>query len=105
MWGGAHDDLAGWRAFPTWRRNLGYNVRMSGRAEHVALVHEVFTPTAEEIAYWRELYELAAEAERVNRGPIRHGDPRQGEAHVVHIAHVGSARKNLDWARDLGVID
>ena len=77
---------------------------MLGSAEHVPLVHEVFTPTAEEIAYWRELDELAAEAERVNRGPIRHGDPRQGEAHVVHIAHVGSARKNLAWARDLGVI-
>jgi hypothetical protein len=23
---------------------------------------------------------------------------------VVHIAHVGSARKNLAWARDLGVL-
>ena len=53
---------------------------MLGSAEHVPLVHEVFTPTAEEIAYWRELDELATEAERVGSGPIRHGDPRQGEA-------------------------
>jgi citrate lyase subunit beta/citryl-CoA lyase len=104
MWGGALDDLDGLRAFATSLRNLGYYGMMLGSAEHVPLVHEVFTPTAEEIAYWRELDELAAEAERVNSGPIRHGDPRQGEAHVVHIAHVGSARKNLAWARDLGVI-
>jgi citrate lyase beta subunit len=78
---------------------------MLGSAEHVTLVHEVFTPTDAEISYWRELDELAAEAERTGSGPIVHGDPRQGEAHVVHIAHVGSARKNLAWARDLGVID
>ena len=32
-------------------------------------------------------------------------DPNQGEGHVVHIAHVGSARKNLAWARDLGVLE
>ena len=36
---------------------------------------------------------------------IEHGDPNQGEGFVVHIAHVGSARKNLAWARDLGRID
>ena len=105
MWGGALDDLDGLRAFATGLRNLGYYGMMLGSAEHVPLVHEVFTPTADEIAYWRELDELASEAERVGSGPIRHGDPRQGEAHVVHIAHVGSARKNLDWARDLGVLD
>ena len=77
---------------------------MLGSAEHVPLVHEVFTPTAEELALLADLDALAAEAERVGSGPISHGDPRQGEAHVVHIAHVGSARKNLAWARDLGVI-
>ena len=36
-------------------------------------------------------------------GPITYGDPGQGEGHVVHIAHVGSARQNLAWARDLGL--
>jgi len=105
MWGGALDDLDGLRSFATGLRNLGYYGMMLGSTEHVPLVHDVFTPSAEEIAYWRELDDLASEAERVGSGPIRHGDPRQGEAHVVHIAHVGSARKNLAWARDLGVID
>ena len=99
------DDLDGLRAFATKLRDLGYYGMMLGSPRHVPLVHEVFTPTADEIAYWQELDRLAAEAERTGSGPITYGDPRQGEAHVVHIAHVGSARQNLSWARDLGVLD
>ena len=104
MWGGGRDDLDGLREFATKLRNLGYYGMMLGDPVHVPLVHEVFTPTADEVAYWQELDQLAAEAERNGSGPVRHGDPSQGEAHVVHIAHVGSARKNLAWARDLGVL-
>jgi citrate lyase subunit beta / citryl-CoA lyase len=102
MWGGAVDDLDGLRAWATALRNLGYYGMMIGDPAHVPLVHEVFTPTDEEIAYWSELDRLAADAEREGSGPILHGDPNQGEAHVVHIAHVGSARLNLEWARALG---
>jgi citrate lyase subunit beta/citryl-CoA lyase len=104
MWGGALDDLDGLRAWATQLRNLGYYGMMLGNARHVPLVHEVFTPTVDELRYWQELDALAADAEATGSGPIRHGDPSQGEAHVVHIAHVGSARKNLAWARDLGVL-
>jgi citrate lyase subunit beta/citryl-CoA lyase len=104
MWGGRLDDLDGLREFATKLRDLGYYGMMLGNPTHVPLVHEVFTPTADEIAYWSELDRLAAEAEHTDSGPITHGDASQGEAHVVHIAHVGSARLNLEWARDLGVI-
>ena len=68
-------------------------------------VDVLFTPTVDEITYWQELDALAVEAERTGHGPITHGDPEQGEAHVVHIAHIGSARQNLAWARDLGVLE
>ena len=105
MWGGAVDDLDGLREFATRLRNLGYYGMMLGNPVHVPLVHEVFTPTVEEITYWQELDALANEAERTGHGPITHGDPAQGEAHVVHIAHIGSARQNLAWARDLGVLE
>jgi citrate lyase subunit beta/citryl-CoA lyase len=105
MWGGRLDDLDGLREFATKLRNLGYYGMMLGSPLHVPLVHEVFTPTTDEIAYWTELDRLAADAERTDSGPITHGDASQGEAHVVHIAHVGSARLNLEWARDLGVLD
>jgi citrate lyase subunit beta/citryl-CoA lyase len=104
MWGGRLDDLDGLRAFATKLRDLGYYGMMLGSPRHVPIVHEVFTPTGDEIAYWTELDRLAADAERTGAGPITHGDASQGEAHVVHLAHVGSARLNLEWARDLGVI-
>jgi citrate lyase subunit beta/citryl-CoA lyase len=105
MWGGDRDDLDGLREFAVKLRDLGYYGMMLGDPAYIPVVHEVFTPTAGEIAYWQDLDRLASEAERDGTGPIVYGDPNQGEGHVVHIAHVGSARKNLAWARDLGVVD
>ncbi len=108
MWGGRIDDVDGLRDFATGLRNLGYYGMMLGHAGHVPLVHEVFSPTAEELGYWQELDALAtaAEVEQAESGgdKILHGEPGQGEGHVVHIAHVGSARRNLAWARDLGLL-
>jgi citrate lyase subunit beta/citryl-CoA lyase len=105
MWGGRVDDLDGLRDFAVKLRNLGYYGMMLGHAGHVPLVHEVFSPTADEVAYWQDLDRLAADAERTGTGPITYGDPSAGEGHVVHIAHVGSARRNLAWAADLGLLD
>jgi citrate lyase subunit beta / citryl-CoA lyase len=103
MWGGDRDDEAGLRAWCTELRNLGYYGMMIGDPSYVPVVHELFSPTAEEIAYWQDLDRLAAEAERAGSDRITYGDPNQGEGHVVHIAHVGSARLNLEWARALGL--
>jgi citrate lyase subunit beta/citryl-CoA lyase len=103
MWGGPTDDVDGFRRFATELRELGYFGMMLGFADHVKLAHEIFTPTNDEIAYWAELVRLADDAEKTGAGPILHGDPNQGEAHVVHGAHIGSARLNLEWARALGV--
>ena len=105
MWGGGRDDFDGLREWATKLRNLGYYGMMLGDPAHIPTVHEVFTPTAEELAYWQDLDRLAVDAEQTGSGPILYGDPSQGEGHVVHIAHVGSARKNLTWASDLGVLD
>jgi citrate lyase subunit beta/citryl-CoA lyase len=105
MWGGGRDDIDGLREWAVKLRNLGYHGMMLGDPSHISVVHEIFTPTADELAYWQDLDRLAADAERTGTGPIFYGDPSQGEGYEVHIAHVGSARKNLTWARDLGVID
>jgi citrate lyase subunit beta/citryl-CoA lyase len=106
MWGGATDDVDGFRRFATELRDLGYYGMMLAMREHVALAHEVFTPSADEIAYWSALDRLATEAAGdPDAGPITYGDPNDGEGHVVHGAHVASARKNLAWARDLGLVD
>lgn len=103
MWGGNTDDVGGLRRWATELRDLGYFGMMLGAPAHVPIVNEIFSPTAEEIAYWQELDRLAAEAEAAGTGPIVYGDRNQGEGHEVHIAHIGSARKNLAWARDLGL--
>ena len=103
MWGGANDDLDGLRAFATELRDLGYYGMMLGNPAHIPLVHEIFTPSAADIAYWQELVRLGDEAERTGIGPVLFGHPNQGEAHVVHGAHVESARLNLEWARALGL--
>ena len=104
MWGGDLDDLDGLRRWAVELRDLGYYGMMLGHPSLVPVVHEVFTPTPDEIAYWQDLDRLAREAEAADTGPIVYGDPNQGEGHVVHIAHVGSARMNLEWARQLGLV-
>ena len=103
MWGGDTSDLAGLRRFAQQLREQGYYGMMLGSPEHVALVNAIFTPTPEELGTWRELVRLADEAERHGAGPVLFGDPDRGEGHVVHQAHVGSARQNLEWAEALGI--
>lgn len=104
MWGGAVDDADGLRRWATHLRDLGYYGMMLGNADHIPLVHEVFSPTAEEMAYWSDLDRLATEAEQRGSASVVYGDANAGEGHVVHIAHVGSARQNLAWARALGLL-
>lgn len=100
-WGGDLDDVEGLLAWAQKGRELGYHGTMTSHPPHVPLLNEVFSPSADELAYWRELDQLATTAERDGSGPIRHGDPGQGEGHVVHLAHVGSARMSLAWAESL----
>ena len=63
MWGGDRDDFAGLRAWANQLRDLGYYGMMLGDPAHIPLVHEVFTPTSDEVAYWQDLDRLAREAE------------------------------------------
>lgn len=104
MWGGDLDDRDGYRRWAIELRDLGYRGMMIGDPALIEIAHEVFTPTAAELAYWSDLDRLAREAEAADTGPIIYGDANQGEGHVVHIAHVGSARMNLAWAAQLGLV-
>jgi len=104
MWTGRLDDEQGLRAWCTELRNLGYYGMMIGNPVLIPVVHECFSPTAAELAYWQRLDRLAIEADKTGADRIIDGEPGQGEAHVVHGAHIGSARKNLAWARELGVL-
>jgi citrate lyase subunit beta/citryl-CoA lyase len=103
MWGGDSDDLDGLRRFAQGLLAQGYYGMMLGNPDHVPLVHGIFTPDPAEVAYWRDLVRLGDEAQRTGQGPILYGDPNQGEGHEVHLAHVESARRNLEWAEALGL--
>jgi citrate lyase subunit beta/citryl-CoA lyase len=102
MWGGANDDTEGLHAWLTELRDIGYFGMMLGNKDHVDTVNAAFTPTPEEVAYWKDLDRLATDAERSNEQVI-YGDVNQGEGHEIHIAHVATARKLLTWATELGV--
>ena len=102
MWGGANDDLDGLQTWLTELRDIGYFGMMLGNKEHVAIANAAFTPTAEEVAYWRDLDRLARVAKQENERFV-YGDANQGEGHEIHIAHVATARKLLSWAQELGV--
>jgi len=102
MWGGANDDLDGLRSWLTELRDIGYFGMMLGNREHVEIVNDAFTPTAADVAYWKDLDRLASAAERTDEKVV-YGDANQGEGHEIHIAHVATARKLLAWATDLGV--
>ena len=90
MWGGANDDLDGLHAWLTELRDIGYFGMMMGNKDHVEIVNAAFTPSPEDVAYWKDLDRLATEAEQDNTQVI-YGDANQGEGHVIHIAHVATA--------------
>ncbi len=102
MWGGANDDLDGLRAWCNELRDIGYFGMMMANLDHVEIVNAAFTPTAEEVAYWKDLDRMATEAERTDEQVI-YGEKNQGEGHEIHLAHVATARKLLTWAKELGV--
>lgn len=107
MWAGAADDFDGVRAWGEHLRDLGYRGMMinSAGVGYIDVVNEVFSPSADEVAYWRELDRLVREAEAGDGARILHGDPSQGEGHVVHLAHIESARAGIRWAEALGLTE
>lgn len=103
MWCGDTDDLDGLRDWAAELRNLGYYGMLLSEPSHVPVVNEVFTPTADQVNYWKDLDRLERQASGGDGNRVLYGDPNSGEGHVVHPAHVGSARMNLEWARGLGI--
>ena len=82
--------------------NIGYYGMLlnSSSTELVPIVHEVFTPSAQEVALWLDLVAAEEAAARAGRKAVR-GSRSQGEGHVLHGSQVKAARRNLEWARAL----
>jgi citrate lyase subunit beta / citryl-CoA lyase len=87
------DDLDGLRAFASRGRQLGFRGQVVIHPSHVDVVHDVFTPDAEEIAYHEQL--VAAVEAGIARGE---GAVRFRGEHV-DLAHAEQARDWLAHAR------
>jgi citrate lyase subunit beta / citryl-CoA lyase len=90
-------DLAGLREEAVRTRQFGYTGMLLIHPSHVPIVNEVFTPTAEQIAHWKELIAAVEECEREGRSVATF------KGNMVDTAHVKVAREMLRWAAELGV--
>lgn len=90
-------DLEGLRADALLNRQLGYSGQVVIHPAHIPVVNEVFTPTAESIAYYQGLLATMEEAERQGTAAVSyHGA-------MVDIAMVKTAQQVLAFARALGL--
>jgi citrate lyase subunit beta / citryl-CoA lyase len=100
-WRGAASDRDGFDAWARAQRRLGF-FGMNTRAEEVERAHAIFTPSADQVAYWERLVTSAEKALADGTDSIAFGDP-DGTPGPMREAFVESARWNLAWARDLGI--
>jgi citrate lyase subunit beta / citryl-CoA lyase len=82
------DDLDGLRTFAAQGRQLGFRGMIVIHPSHTAIVNEVFSPSADEIAYYRGLAQAYEEGAARGEGAVRY---RGGH---IDKAHYDKAR---DW--------
>lgn len=96
LWGRV-DDREGLRRFAEQSRALGYEGLMAIHPGQLPVIHEVFSPSAEEIAEWRRILEALEAAHAEGRGTLRL------DGRLVDEAHAVTARLQLERARRLGL--
>lgn len=96
LWGTV-DDLDGLTGFAAQTRQLGYEGMMIIHPTHIPIVNQMFSPTAEEIASWRQLVAAIEEHEAQGIGAFRH------QGRLIDHAHLLTAQQNLARAKRLGL--
>lgn len=91
-------DLAGLAADARLNRSLGYQGMALIHPSHVAVVNEVFTPTAQEVAFYAGLLAAFKEAEQQGHAAVVY------EGDMVDYAMAQTAREFLTFARELGIV-
>jgi citrate lyase subunit beta/citryl-CoA lyase len=89
-------DLDGLRVEALRTKNFGYSGMLLIHPSHVRIVNEIFTPTRDEIAHWKELIAAVEQCEREGRSVVTFN------GNMVDTAHVKVARDLLKWAEELG---
>ena len=90
-------DLEGLTADARRNRQLGYTGMLLIHPSHVEPVNRVFTPSAEEVAYYKGLLAAMQEAERQGTAAVTY----QGA--MVDIAMLKTAQEMLEVAKEVGV--
>ena len=89
-------DLDGLRADVRLNRQLGYSGQVVIHPSHVPIVNDVFTPTAEEIVYYKGLLTAMEDAARHGTAAVTYAGT------MVDIAMVKTAQQVLALARAIG---
>lgn len=82
------DDLAAMETMITRTRDLGFTGCSIMHPSHVAITNRVYSPTAQEAAYYRGLLEAFAEAERAGLGAVRYQGAMIDYAMLPHARSV-----------------
>ncbi len=89
-------DLEGLERDANWNRRLGFRGQTVMHPSHVPIVNKVFTPSAEEIAFYQGLIQAMEEAEKKGIAAVTYkGD-------MVDEAMVKTAREMLEFAKSIG---
>jgi citrate lyase subunit beta/citryl-CoA lyase len=90
-------DLEGLIADAQRNRQLGFSGMLVIHPSHVAPVNRIFTPSPEELAYYKGLLEAMEAAERQGTAAVTY------QGGMVDIAMVKTAEEMLEFARAVGV--
>ena len=93
------DDVAGLDAFARANLQLGYRGMVLIHPAHVQPVNEVFTPPAEEVAFYRGMIAAFADAEAAGHGAVQYAGQH------IDAAHVKTAREFVAFADSIGALD
>ena len=90
-------DLDGLERDARWNRQLGFRGQTVMHPSHVPIVNRVFTPTTDEIEFYKGLIEAMKDAEKRGIAAVTYkGD-------MVDEAMVKTAREMLDFAASIGL--
>jgi citrate lyase subunit beta/citryl-CoA lyase len=90
-------DLEGLRADACVNRQLGYCGQVVIHPSHVPIIHAVFTPTVEDIRYYKGLLAAMETAERQGTAAVTYAGA------MVDIAMVKTAQEMLALAQAIGI--
>src|SRR5919204_2326196 len=92
-------DLEGLERDARWNRQLGYRGQTVMHPSHVPIVNRVFTPSSEEIDFYKGLIQAMEDATKQGIAAVTYkGD-------MVDDAMVKTAREMLDFARSIGGLE